>query len=208
MRALLCLLLTGCVAAPAAPEPAPVEPLSSGVTLYVIDTWDDFLEDGMDLTNAFLPPSRAGWMGEQALRIALRGASRGRKAILARRQYAGLREGDPVEFFPDREIHYMELREDGGYQVRQHGELAGFHLILSAEIFEPKYIRLKYDVRLRRADPFRLDGPEAPALLEDRIDQDTQLIPLGGSLVLRVPRNDGKVYLVLVHVASVEPRGR
>ena len=209
MRALLWILLAGCTAPPAPePEPAPLEPLFSGVTLYVIDTFDDFLDDGMDLMNTFLPPSQAGWMGEQALQIALRGVSRGKKAVLSRRQYAGFREGDPVEFFPDRAVHYMEPKEDGGYRVRQLGELAGFHLILSAEIFEHKYARLTYDVRLRRADPFRLDGPEAPSLVEDRIDRDTQLIPIGASLALRVPRENGKVHLVLVHVASVEPRER
>ena len=37
----LSLLLFGCVT----PQPAPVEPLTSGVTMYVIATWDDFLDD-------------------------------------------------------------------------------------------------------------------------------------------------------------------
>ncbi len=151
-------------------------------------------------------------MGEQGLRIALRGVSRTGKARLARRQYAELREGEPVEFFPDAAIHYLERKEDGDYSLRQHGELTGFHLTLKAEIFEAKYVRLKYDFRLRRTDPLRLEGVDdeggAPILQEDRIDQDTQLIPLLGSLVFRVPRQGGKVYLVLVHVASVEPRRR
>lgn len=192
-------ILLGCGSAPATPERDPVEPLSSGVTLYVLETFDDFLDDGMDITNSFDPPSRARWLGEQALRVALRA-----KATLARRQHAPLREGRTVEFFPDTPVHYLARDKDGQLRRRQHGELSGFHLTLGAESFQEKYVRLDYDLRLCRVD---LEGG-VPVLQEDQVERATRVIPVGGSLMFQVPRGDHRVWLVLVHVASVEPRGR
>lgn len=207
MTALAVALLFGCSApAPRASRP-PVEPFSSGVTLYVIEAYDDFLDDLWP--NPLETPGRAQWMGEQALQIALRAVSRAKTATLARRQRAELREGVPVEFVPDTPVHFFRRGDDGTYRLEMHGEPAGFRLRLKAERFEHKYARIEHELRLVRPEMQKIEGTDLeagpPELVDNLIERGTLTIPVGGTMAFSVPRAGHRTYLVLAHVASLEP---
>jgi hypothetical protein len=209
MRTLILALpvLLACGTAPAGPERPPIEPLSSGVTLYVLDTWQDFLEDGMDLSSPIEPSSTIHWMGEQALQIALRAASRLRGTMMIRRQHEVLRECEPLEFLPDRPLYYFEPGDEGRLRVRQHHELSGFRIRLTGEIFQERYLRMEFDFRYRHARDVEYEVGE-PVLREDVVARSSCLLPIGASLLFTAPREGGRAYVVIVHVASVEPRRR
>lgn len=202
--------ILGCASPPRLAIPPPPEVSSSGITFYVIEAHDDILDDLWP--NPLESPKATRWMGEQALRMALRAVSVRRVATLARQERAELREGELVEFVPNTPVHHFRRGHDGRYQLEMHGEPAGFGLRLRAEIFEHKYVRVEHDLRLIRPELEKLEGTDLeagpPRLVEDRIGKETITFPIGATMVLSVPRGGSRIYLVLVHVVSIESSRR
>jgi hypothetical protein len=87
----LLVILAGCAVPP---PPPPLEPAASGATLYVLEAWNDFLDDGGKLYDPTL--GLPGMLGEQALAIVLRIAGRGKQAKGVGTDRATIREGRPA----------------------------------------------------------------------------------------------------------------
>jgi len=118
MRAcsILILLLAACTAPPTPPEP--LSPATSGGTLYILDTYEDFFDDNSKLHDPTQGPLRI--LGEQGLQIVLRSAQRGRNARLRGSVWAELATGKCTDFKVTRPLKYLEpLIEE---LLRSHGK--------------------------------------------------------------------------------------
>ncbi len=204
----LCLLALGCSATPAAPSLPTIEPNSWGATLYVIDTWEDWLEDGMEITNSFEGHGQTRWMGEQGLRIALELIGRGVKARLTFSKQFDLRKGVTSDVFVPEAVHYLTPAGDGGFIIRQSGRFGGFDLHVTPHL-QPDKNFVSLDCNLEKICPIRAKIPGTefeggePTFSHLWIESQTRTIPLGATLLFEAPRGDGRSTVLLLHVATV-----
>jgi hypothetical protein len=184
----------------------------SGGTLYVVECYEDWLDDGHDITNRFQDGGRTRWMGEQALRIALRSIDGGQKARIVHSRQFDLREGQLSQVFLPEPIHYFQPTEDGKFELRRFGKSGGFDLKATPALLESdKYVQLKYT--LKRSCPLRskIQGTDfeagEPVLSDVWIDSGTRTVPLGATLLIESSRRDGRCTLLLLHIATVHTKG-
>src|SRR5437773_12088757 len=211
MRAtlLVLLVLVGCEFAPPTRERSSLEPHSTGGTMYVIETWDDFLDE-VDTVAPFGPTAGVRWLGEQSLRLVLRAVSSGKQSRLLSVRHFDLNQWEEVELPPDRPVHFLEREEDGRYGLRELGSRAGFALeVRPAKLEEAKYVDLEYAVNFFWPDHPKLPGTalEAgrPSIKKVPVGSGTHKIPIGGALWIPYPREGDRAFLVLLHIASVTP---
>lgn len=200
--------LVGCGTVPATLERSALEPHSNGATLYVIETWSDFLDE-VDTNRCPADPA-AQWLGEQLLRIVLREVSKGTKARLISARHVDLNQWEDVTLPPDRPVQFLEREADGRYALHEFGSRSGFGLKMRAtKIQEGRFVDLECALTLFWADHSRLPGTTVeagkPSLRKLPVFSGTPTIPIGGTLWIPCPRDGDRAYLVLLHIASVTP---
>lgn len=164
----------------------------SGASLYVLDGPDDWLDDGGDM---LINPKPAPWMGDRALRHVLRyGLSH--KAV----RFVGHADFQPTSGFPT--------------------EVTLFNPDAEAHLHRTELGRVGFRVRLKAAFSKELDQVDvewAAELLTDftgtrgetrreveKIDSGSGTFPLGAALLLRHPKGDDRVYILLLRIASLD----
>src|ERR1043166_867087 len=201
--------LIGCETAPATRERSPLEPHATGATIYVIDATNDFL-DAMDTGSPSDSAATARWIGQQRLQTVLRAVSKGTQARLVSARHFELNQCEENELPPDQPVHYFERESDGRFALRASPAQAGFALKLrAARIEEAKYVHLEYAVSLFWAEHRKLPGTSLeagkPTIRELPIDSAVPRVPIGAALWIPCPREGDRVYLILLHIASVNP---
>lgn len=197
-RGLLLILLAGCAVTP---DPTPTEPATSGGTLYVIDTTLDLFDDLSVSPDPIPGPTRIQCVGEQAMRILLRQADRGKGARHLGRAWADLESGRPAEFKVDWPLEYLEPVAGGRFEVRTSAHAAWISNTVTPVLSnDEKYVTLQGF--LRRVVPFRtrLDGTDLD--VGDSVEG-SHTIPIGSALAISIRGDSDRLLLVLLHVASV-----
>jgi hypothetical protein len=204
----LCLLAIGCSSTPAVPTSPKIEPHSSGATLYVVDTWEDWLDDGMDMTNSFEDRGRTCYMGEQALRMVLQLVARGVKARLAFLKHFDLREDVASHVFVPEVVHYLAPAGEGMFTLQHSDTLGGFDLQVTPHLQGNRSL-IALDCGLKKICPIRAKIPGTgfeggePTFSHLWIESHTRIIPLGATLLFEAPRGDGRSTVLLLHVATI-----
>ncbi|MBI2901682.1 MAG: hypothetical protein HYY17_15975 [Planctomycetes bacterium] len=204
------LLLAAC--APVAGRRAPPipDPPDSGAVLYVLEGDDELFDDGAG-GYRILSPFGDGhfWVGEQALRSLLRWACR-RHGRLLRAERFFPRDGQEVRLHPDEPVEYVESAGDGLYCVRRCGTRAGLDLRMTAHQHKDgKYVDVNYTIKRVWARRACLAGTDleagAPRFETQYVGSNKRTFPTRGSLLFVVHRGEGRMFAVLLYVASVDP---
>ena len=200
----------------------------SGASLYVLEAWDDWLDDGntdmifnripsgghdsegsgfsdideqADLPMGPESSSNTHWMGEHALHFVLRhGLSQKRVRLIGHADFQPA-SGCPMEvtlFNPD-----AEPRPDPNDARR-----VGFRVRLKTS-----WSKSPHSVAVEWEAERLMDGPapgherrkpgEFPRAVE-RIAGGSGQLPLGGTLFMRHPKGDRRVYILLLRIASLK----
>ena len=179
-RLVLVLLLTGCTF-PSIGRPKPLEIHSPGTTLYVLDTREDFIDDlgvmaGRGSKNQ--KPELYELLGLAALQVGLRAISESDDVDVVGVGRAKLYFDEPTE---------MRIPESKGHPSFE-------ATIRPFLIKDGKYVEVDYSLK-RRTETHQ----------ESTIFHDQLTIPVQGSVVHALSREDGRSYTIILHLASVEP---
>jgi hypothetical protein len=210
-RSVLILPLLGCSAPPGTEAPEGLVPLPAGATVYILEVNDDWLDDGAsDILGRTPNLDGAYAVGEQALRIILRAASRGRSARLARMEDFEAQDGVlSCLSFPE-PVSFMVPSPDGKFEPRRHADTAGFELtmlpLLSGVSTTATVV---YALRRKCAIRSRIPGTDLAAgepLFENVwLKSGRTGIPIGASLLWMLPKGEGRSDVLILHLASVAP---
>jgi hypothetical protein len=212
-RAALVLGLLGCSAPPVTESPEPLVPLTAGATVYILEVYDDWLDDGSpDILSRSPGLDGAYTVGEQALRIILRAASRGRSAHLARVEDFEAQDGVLSRLSFPEPVSYLVPSPDGKFELRRHTETAGFELtILPLLLGNSQTATVVYTLKRKCAIRSRIPGTDLAAgepVFEDVCLKSGRTgVPLGASMLWMLPKGAGRSDAIILHLASVAPFG-
>lgn len=207
--ALAAAALAGCAAAGSAEVAHDVEPYSTGATLYVLEAYDSFLDDTSVPVYSPVGDGTA-WMGVEAMRIALRAATRGSRARFVSVSRFDLFDGTTARVRTRERVHFMEKQADGRYALREFGERAGFELSVKGNLHEDgHYVDVDYRLRYQRPQRAKLEGTELeagePRMNEVWVNGACLTLPVGGAILIPYRLERPRFRLVILHVASVRP---
>lgn len=179
----------------------------TGASFYILEGWDDFLDDGGDMLFLRIPDRQnnnevwatspnASWLGEQGLAVALRyGLSRKQIKLIGHVDFQPL-PGCPVEvslFNPD--------------PVGDRKQRIAFRVRLKATTAKnPNLVALEWEVEKLTDGP----APEEAARpgqfprTAERIDVGSGVIPFGATLLLFHRDHDHRGHYVMLRIASLQ----
>ena len=170
----------------------------SGASLYVLDGPDDWLDDGDDM---LINPKPSPWVGERGLKHLLRfGLSHKAVRFVGHADFQAT-AGYPTEatlFNPDSEAHLQ------GTEMRR----VGFRIRVKAAYSDDrKDVDVEWEAEQLTDVPGAVgrDGKRGEyRRTVEKIDSGSGRFPLGAALLMRHPKWDGKVYILLLRIASLK----
>ncbi len=197
------VLLAGCASKTVVEDPTitlvpPALIAESGASLYVLDGPEDWLDDG---GGKFIRPGPSPWLDLPGLRHVLRyGLSHKAVRFIGHADFQPT-SGFPTEvtlFNPDAEAHLQ------GTEARR----VGFRVRLkAAPSRDPGHIDLEWEADQLTDIPGAggRDGRRGETRrVVDKISSGKETFPIGASLLLRHPKWDDRVYILLLRIASLK----
>jgi len=181
---------------------------ASRSTLYVLEVYDDFLDDGGKLHDPREGTPRS--FGDAAMGIILRAARKSEKVRVVGFAHAQLKERELNVIIVEESLHYLEARSGAVFALTESPH-RGFFKVATTPLLSQDGKCISLDYALLRGVPNRqvvqgtgLQAGKPTSISETTIEDGSRVLPVGGTAVWHVPRGDGRMFLILLHLAALD----